>query len=120
MLLQDVRFGLRTGLKHKGVTGLAVLCLAVGIGLNTMMFSVTDAILIRPLPYASPDGIVQLETTQQRNGVLHGGLSWLDLQDWRDQAKSFSAVAAMQTRSMTIGGDGVGDTDRYSGAAISG
>jgi len=45
-LLQDIRFGLRTALKNKGVTGMAIACLAIGIGLNTMIFSVTDAVLI--------------------------------------------------------------------------
>ena len=54
MLLQDLRYGVRTALKNKGVTGLAVLCLAIGIGLNTMMFSVTDGVLIQPLPYQDP------------------------------------------------------------------
>ena len=47
MLFQDLRFGLRTALKNKGVTSLAVICLAIGIGLNTMMFSVTDGVLIQ-------------------------------------------------------------------------
>src|SRR5262249_46245613 len=50
-LLQDIRFGLRTALKHKGVTGVAIACLAIGIGLNTMIFSVTDGVLIHPLPF---------------------------------------------------------------------
>ena len=63
MLFQDLRFGLRTALKNKGVTGLAVVCLAIGIGLNTMMFSVTDGVLIQPLPYHDPDRIVVLHTT---------------------------------------------------------
>ena len=62
MLLQDIRFGVRTALKNKGVTGLAVTCLAIGIGLNTMMFSVTDGVLIQPLPYQAPDRIVVLHT----------------------------------------------------------
>ena len=65
MLLQDIRFGLRTALKNKGVTGLAVTCLAIGIGLNTMMFSVTDGMLIQPLPYHDPDSLVVLHTTQK-------------------------------------------------------
>lgn len=60
VLLQDIRFGVRTALKNKGVTGLAVACLAIGIGLNTMMFSVTDGVLIEPLPYHQPDRIVVL------------------------------------------------------------
>lgn len=79
MLIQDIRFGLRTALKNKGVTGLAVTCLAIGIGLNTMMFSVTDGVLVRPLPYHDPDNLVVLHTTQKQTGIRRGNLSWLDL-----------------------------------------
>jgi len=117
MLIQDIRFGLRTSLKNKGVTGLAVVCLAIGIGLNTMMFSVVDGVLVNPLPYQNPDTIVVIRTTQKDTGVTRGSLSWLELQDWKERARSFSAVAAVQYRSVTVS-DG-GDTDRYSGAAIS-
>ena len=117
MLFQDIRFGLRTALKNKAVTGLAVTCLAIGVGLNTMMFSVTDGILIQPLPYHEPDRLILLHTTQLQTGTDFGGLSWLDLQDWKERAKSFSALGGVQYRSFTVS-DG-GDADRYSGAAIS-
>jgi putative ABC transport system permease protein len=116
-LLQDIRFGIRTALKNKGVTGLAVVCLGIGIGLNTMMFSVTDGVLIQPLPYKAPDRIVLIHTTQKQNGVQHGSLSSLDLRDWREQARSFSAVAGVASRNLTVS-EGAGETDRYSGAAI--
>jgi putative ABC transport system permease protein len=117
VFIQDIRFGLRTALKNKGVTGLAVVCLAIGIGLNTMMFSVTDGVLVQPLPYPDPDTIVLLRTTQKANGIRRGSMSWLDLQDWRERARSFAAIAALQYRSFTVS-DG-GDADRYSGAAVS-
>ena len=117
MLLQDIRFGVRTALKNKGVTGLAVACLAIGIGLNTMMFSVTDGVLIQPLPYQAPDRLVVLHTTQKQNGVRFGSMSWLELKDWKESARSFSVIAAVQYRSFTVS-DG-GDADRYAGAAVS-
>ena len=75
MLFQDLRFGIRTALKNKGVTGLAVVCLGIGIGLNTMMFSVTDGVLIQPLPYHAPERIVILHGTQPQNGINRGGLN---------------------------------------------
>src|SRR5260221_4947242 len=81
-LLQDIRFGVRTALKNKGVTGLAVICLGIGIGLNTMMFSVTDGVLVQPLPYHDPTHIVVLRTTHKLTGERRGGMSWLQLQDW--------------------------------------
>jgi putative ABC transport system permease protein len=117
MLLQDLRFGVRTALKNKGVTGLAVLCLAIGIGLNTMIFSLTDGILIQPLPYHAPDRIVVLHTTQKENNERFGGFSWLELKDWQERARSFSTVAGIQYRSFTVSEGG--DADRYSGGAIS-
>jgi putative ABC transport system permease protein len=117
MLLQDIRFGLRTALKSKGVTGLAVVCLAIGIGLNTMMFSVTDGVLVQPLPYHDPGNLIVLHTTQHRTGIERAGLSWLELQDWKERARSFSAIGGVQFRSFTVSEGG--DADRYSGAAIS-
>jgi putative ABC transport system permease protein len=117
MLLQDIRYGLRTALKNKGVTGLALTCLAIGIGLNTMIFSVMDGVIIQPLPYHDPENLVVLHTTQKQTGLDFGSLSWLELQDWRERARSFSAIAGIQYRSFTVS-DG-GDADRYSGAAIS-
>jgi putative ABC transport system permease protein len=117
MLIQDIRFGLRTALKNKGVTALAVTCLAIGIGLNTMMFSVTDGVLVQPLPYRDPDAIVALHTTQKANGIRRGSLSWLDLQDWKERSGSFAAIAGVQYRSFTVSNGG--DADRYLGAAVS-
>ena len=117
MLIQDIRFGLRTALKNKGVTGLAVLCLAIGIGLNTMMFSVVDGVLVHPLPYKDPATIAVIHTTQKESGERRGSLSWLELQDWKERAQSFSTIAAIQYRSFTVS-DGR-DSDRYAGGAIS-
>ncbi len=117
MLLQDLRYGVRTALKNKGVTALAVTCLSIGIGLNTMIFSVTDGVLIQPLPYHAPDALILLHTTQKQTSLDRGGLSWPELQDWKERARSFSAIAGLQYRSFTVS-DG-GDTERYSGAGIS-
>src|SRR5256885_12655786 len=91
MLLQDLRFAVRTALKNKAVTGLAVICLAIGIGLNTMMFSVTDGVLIQPLPYQNPAAIVVLHTTQKQSGIRRGSLSWLGLKDWQGPITPFQS-----------------------------
>ena len=116
MLIQDIRYGLRTAAKNRTVTAVAVACLAIGIGLNTMIFSVVDGVLIQPMPYHDPDNLVVLNTTQKQTGLDFGGFSWLDLRDWQERARSFSAIAGIQYRSFTVS-DG-GDTDRYSGAAV--
>ena len=117
MLIQDIRFGLRTALKNKGVTGLAVVCLAIGIGLNTMMFSVTDGVLVHPLPYHDPDNIVLIHSTERSTNTTRDGQSWLELRDWKERARSFSAIGGVLYRSFTVS-DG-GDSDRYAGAGIS-
>jgi putative ABC transport system permease protein len=115
MLIQDIRFGLRTALKNKGVTGLAVVCLAIGIGLNTMMFSVTDGVLIEPLPYRQADRLVAVYLNNKPQGIRRSNLSLLDVQDWKERTRSFSSIAALQYRNFTVSG---GDADRYSGAAV--
>src|SRR5258708_39308551 len=102
MLIQDIRFGLRTTLKNKGVTAVAIACLAIGIGVNTMIFSVTDGVLIQPLPFPNLDRLVVLHTKQARNGIRREGLSWLDLLDWRESAKSVSAIAGVQYRPVGV------------------
>src|SRR3954471_3559290 len=117
MLLQDIRFGLRTALKNKGVTALAVVCLGVGIGLNTMMFSVTDGVLLDPLPYKDSDRLVELTLTNHERGIRRSNLSWLDPREWRERKRPLSSIAPLQYRNFTVS-DG-GDADRYSGAAVS-
>ncbi|HEX4566916.1 MAG TPA: hypothetical protein VH138_09810 [Vicinamibacterales bacterium] len=102
-MLQDIRFGLWTALRHKGVTGTAIACLAIGIGLNTMIFSVTDGVLVHPLPFPDLNRLIVIHTTQPKNGISRDGLSWHDLLDWKERAKAFSAIAAVQYRQVTIG-----------------
>ncbi|HEX5474760.1 MAG TPA: ABC transporter permease [Vicinamibacterales bacterium] len=115
-MLQDITFGLRTIGRNKAVTAIAVLCLAIGIGLNTMMFSVVDGVLIQPLPYRDPGRLIVLRSTNQRSGIRRGNLSWLDVKDWRERSTSYAALAGLETRSFTLG-DQL-DPQRYSGAAI--
>src|SRR5260370_4441790 len=102
MLFRDLRFGVRTALKNKGVTGLAIVCLAIGIGLDTMMFSVTDGVLIQPLPYQNPDGLVVLHTTQKHSGIRRANLPWLDLQDWHERSRSVNALSALPPHRFTL------------------
>ncbi|HET7616951.1 MAG TPA: ABC transporter permease [Vicinamibacterales bacterium] len=117
MVWQDLRFGVRTLLRNRGVTAIAVLCLAIGIGLNASMFSVVDGILIQPLPFPEPDQLVQVYGTNQRSGVRFGGISWLELRDWRERDTAFAAMGGLSTRSLTVGDPG-SDPQRYLGGAI--
>src|SRR5580765_4010313 len=103
---QDIRYALRTLRKAPGFTFVAVFALAVGIGGNTAIFSLVDAIRAKALPYRDPDQLVQLWGNVQRVRVERRGASYPDYQDWRAQAKSFGDIAAFDSQWMTfVGGD---------------
>ncbi len=117
MLLHDIRQAIRVLWHAKGFTTVAVLCLGLGIGLNTTIFSVVDGVLLKPLPYAEPDRLVHVFSTNQRLGRDEAGVSDKDLYDLAAATSTFTAIAGVQERSLTIS-DG-GDTDRYIGGGIS-
>ena len=105
--LQDVRYGLRMLSKNPSFTGVAVLALALGIGANTAMFSVIEAVLLRPLPYRHADEIVRVTSTWNRNGTLTSYTSSPpDFFDWRDQNRSFSSMFAYRTGEFALTGQG--------------
>jgi len=80
------------------------LCLAIGIGANTTIFSVVNAVLLRPFPFADPDRIVAVHETQAKNDVDRAGLSYLDYRDLGEQTTSFAQTAAYTGRSITFSG----------------
>ena len=112
----DLRHALR-GLWHsKSFTIVAVLCLGLGIGLNTTIFSIVDGVLLKPLPYAEPDRLVRVHSVNHRIGVDEGGMSPADLTDL-GKSGTFSGMAGTQGRSLTLT-DG-GNPERFLGAGIS-
>jgi putative ABC transport system permease protein len=118
MLLQDLRYAVRTLLANPGFMAAAILCLSLGIGLNSAIFSVVDGVLLQPFPYPDADRIVVVNSTNQRAGVNRGSLSWLDIRDIREQSTTLAAVAAFTGRSLTVS-DGASEPERYNGAPIS-
>jgi len=115
-LLHDLRYSVRTLLKSPGFAAIAVLCIAIGIGANTTVFSIINAALLRPFPYSDPDHIVALHEVPAKFADRRGGLSNLDYQDLRAQAASFSELTAYTQRSLTFSGEG--DPERVEGASI--
>lgn len=93
-LRQDLRFALRLLLKSPGVTAIAVLSMALGIGVNTTAFAVLYAMLLRPLPYAEPDRLLGLSMQHPQVQGDYGGWSYLDYRDLRKESRSFVGVAA--------------------------
>jgi putative ABC transport system permease protein len=115
-LFQDLRYAARTLLKNPGFAALTTLCLALGIGVNSTIFSVVDTVAIRPLPFRDPERLVVLSTTHQANGIEQGAVSFLDLRDWKARTHAFEDLAAVTGRSLTLSdGD---DPERFIGATI--
>src|SRR3989449_5733584 len=92
-LLQDFRFGLRMLIKNPVFTLIAVVTLALGIGANTAIFSVVDAVLLRPLPYPEANRLVFLWSTMNSQGVPTSGSALPDYDAWRDQNHVFENLA---------------------------
>ncbi len=101
-LLQDVRYGLRMLRKNRGFAFVAILTLALGIGANTAIFSVVNAVLLRPLPYDHAEQLVMVYTRTPREARQE--VSWPDLQDWQAQNQSFSDLAAFVPQSVNLTG----------------
>jgi hypothetical protein len=116
-LVKDVRFALRTLRKSPGFTFVAVFALAVGIGANTAIFSLVDAMLVRGLPYPDADRLVVLIGNVQRVDVERRGASYPDYVDWRDQSSRFEAMAVYDGNATTISEPG--DPERIQIEAVS-
>ena len=100
----DLRYAIRLLLKDKWFTVVAATALALGIGVNTAVFTFVNAVLIRGLPFDDPDRIIAISTTDLRNRQL--GVSRLDFNDWRDSSKSFSGLALMLGTSVNVSDEG--------------
>jgi predicted permease len=106
ILWQDVRYALRTLRKSPVFTGVAVFALALGIGANTAIFSVVNAVVLKPLPYRDPGRLVLLWGNVRRMKVERRGTSYPDFADWRSQSKSFDGMAVYNPVGSTLtGGD---------------
>jgi putative ABC transport system permease protein len=104
-LLQDLRFGLRTLRKSPGFTVIALFTLALGIGANTAIFSIVDAVMLKPLPFPDSDKLVFMTSAFEKQGVTRNfATSYADFLDWRSTAKSFTAMASYHDDSFTLAG----------------
>jgi putative ABC transport system permease protein len=110
-----MRYALRTLLRSPGFAAAAVLTLGLGIGANTAIFSAVDAALLRPLPLAHADRLVQIWETHPM--FPHLGVAFPDYLDWRAQAKSFEEMAAWGNQSFQI--TGVGEPEQVDGSIVS-
>lgn len=101
-LVQDLRYAARSLIQNPGFTAVTVLCLALGIGVNSTIFSLVDTTLIRPLPFKDPDALLSLHGTQAASGVTTGGISYPDFRDYQNEVEAFASLAAQAGRTMTV------------------
>src|SRR5438093_6973435 len=103
-LWQDLRYGIRLLVKTPGFTAVAVLTLALGIGVNTAVFSVADAVMFRPLPFAHPERLVEILQQRPDSQSSYPGLRREAFQEWRGQTTLFEQVEAYDPRNYTLTG----------------
>ena len=96
-LLQDIRFGSRMLLKNKGFTFVAIAALSLGIGASTAIFSLVDAVLLRPLPYPHAEKIVSFEGINPPRGILDSNVSAPDVADWKTRSDAFEHLGIFFT-----------------------
>src|SRR5436190_765429 len=118
-LLRDLRYGMRSLMKRPGFTAVALIALALGIGANTAIFSLVNAVLLRPLPFADPDRLVWA-WGNIRNGGSRASVAPLDFLDYRQQNTTFEHFAARMSVPLAVNLTGAGDPERLTGALVTG
>ncbi len=104
-LIQDLRFALRTMRKRPDFTAVALITLALGIGANTAIFSVVQAVLLEPLPFGEPERMVQLWESRIDRGWTHASFAPANFWDFRDANRTFEDLGAFSFQSMNLTGD---------------
>lgn len=117
-MLEDVRFGFRQLVKNPSFTLIAIFALALGIGANTAIFSVVNAVLLRPLPYPDSDKLIVLR--ERSNTFERGAVGYLNWLDWHAGQRSFSDVALVRREGFNFSlGNGTGAPERVRGLRAS-
>src|SRR5262245_14834346 len=115
-LVRELRFALRAIVRRPFTSAVAVLMLGLGLGFNTALFAVVEAVLLRPLPYNHPERLVLVWTGRSPDGT--GGVnSYPDYADWKQASKSFSALAVYNISFGTLTGSG--DPEEINGTTVS-
>src|SRR5262244_2949687 len=115
-LFKDLQFALRSLLKRPGFTAVAVITLMLAIGVNTTIFSVVNAVLLRALPFRDPEHLVSVYKPATAGGLP--GIAAYQYLAWHEQQKSFEDVAAFTDDSYNL--TGLGEPQRISCAEVSG
>ena len=113
---QDTRFAARALRRSPSFTAAAVLCVALGVGVTTTIFSAVNSILIRPLPYPDADRLVAVYAQNVQRGYHGTNISYPDYLSWRDGNRSFSALGMWTWGSLSLSGEG--DAERIESSRI--
>ena len=117
-LLQDLRYGLRMLLNMPGFTLIAVITVAAGIAANTTIFSIADALILRPFNFPHQERLVMVwERGENEGGFDHGSIAPGNFNDWREQSQSFERLVAIVGRSFDL--TGAHQPERFSGHGVS-
>ena len=117
VLLNDFRYAVRMMRRAPGFTAAVVLTVALAIAANTAIFSVVNAVMLRPLPFLQPDRLMQVAEKNDRLNSPNYGASVLNFLSWREQQQAFEELAAFGNGTFTISGGG--DPEQASGSRIS-
>ena len=115
-LIQDIKFGMRMLLKSPSMSIVATIALALGIGANTAIFSVVNAVLLRPLPFPNPDSLVELYETNLQRGTVRGSHSYPNFFDIRSQNTVFERMSMYRSGDFIM--TGRGEPVRLQGAIV--
>jgi hypothetical protein len=118
-LSQDFRFSVRSLLKRPGFTAIILMALALGIGANTAIFSLVNAVILKPLPYPNPDRLVSVYGNL-RNGGNRSSVGPLEVLDYRSQNKTFEQFAASGSLILPMNFTGNGEPERIMSSVITG
>ena len=105
VLAQDLRLSLRQLRKNPGFSAVVVLTLALGIGANTAIFSVVNAVLLKPLPYQDANRLVMIWQQNPHRGWFQNNVSGANFLDWKTQNHVFTDIAAFTSRSFNLSVD---------------
>ena len=113
---QDIRFGLRMLRKSPGFTVVAVAALGLGVGANTAIFSVVNAVLLRSLPYHDPQRLVMVWEDAAKVGFPRNTPAPGNYSDWKTKIPAFEDVAALDERDFNLTGEG--EPEKLAGAGV--
>ena len=116
-LFQDIRFGIRMLRREPGFTAVVAIALALGIGVNTTVFTLVNAVLFRGLPFAHSERVMYLSSNNHSKNETDIGVSYPDLRDWRAQSRTFQGLAGFNQREVVIADSG-NAPERYTGYRV--